>query len=308
MSRDPDPGRARGGRGHVSTTPFDPYTFIGRYRPRHDPNWPRIAPFVRQVCLAAPPNSYIRTHRLLRSASMLANFCDERGIALTPDTALHPDTVAYFVEVALAGSKSAREYRGELHYLAKHNTLKAPWRPEQRLPGRKYPLAYSLAELTSLRLLARSQPTDLKRQAARAFLALGLGVGADGGWVARVGPEHVCEVGGALGVRVPDQDRFVPAWPAYVDELRDLAATVPTECLVGKASTSPNRVSSLVRQLHVPPGQVALSPSRLRATWKLEHLLAGTPLPYLLDLAGVQSLRGVESLLPDLRRRLEGRA
>ena len=124
--------------------------------------------------------------------------------------------------------------------------------------------------------------------------------------VTRVRADDVL-VDGAVLVRVGDpMARVVPVLARWESDVLELAATADDEFLVGGYSTSRNRASALTASLMVPPGHPKLSCARLRSTWLLWHLMAGTRLP---ELAGAAGLQGV-TVLSDLLGRCptDGRA
>ena len=157
---------------------------------------------------------------------------------------------------------------------------------------------YSAPEVQLLRSDALGQPTASRRRAARALLALGLGTGLDGRWVTRVGARDV--VRSALGVHVVVGEpaaRHVVARAQWEDELVALAATAGDEFLVGGRSMSARRTGHLTAQLLVPTGHPRLAPARLRSTWLVAHLEAGTRLPELARAAGLQGVTVLSDLL-----------
>ena len=83
----------------------------------------------------------------------------------------------------------------------------------------------------------------------------------------------------------------------WEDEVLELAATAEDAFLVGGHSTVKNRASSLAASLVVPPGHPRLSAARLRSTWLLWHLNAGTRLPELAAAAGLQGITVLSDLL-----------
>ena len=90
--------------------------------------------------------------------------------------------------------------------------------------------------------------------------------------------------------------------------MAELAATAGDEFLVGGYSMSRNRASSLIARLEVPPGHPRLSLPRLRSTWLLWHLNAGTRLPELAAAAGLQGVAMLSDLLGDVPPLPEGDA
>jgi len=91
--------------------------------------------------------------------------------------------------------------------------------------------------------------------------------------------------------------RVVPVLPRWESDVLELAATADHEFLVGGCSTSRNRASALTASLMVPSGHPKLSCARLRSTWLLWHLIAGTRLPELAAAAGLQGVTVLSDLL-----------
>ncbi|MGA7417192.1 MAG: hypothetical protein WBW80_04305 [Acidimicrobiales bacterium] len=158
---------------------------------------------------------------------------------------------------------------------------------------------YTAAEIETLAVDARRQCTGRRIRAARAIMALGVGAGLDGRWVARVKAEDVLFKDPVVLVRVgKPAPRSVPVLAQWEAEIVDLASTAGDQFLVGGYSTSRNRASSLASDLEAPPGHPRLSASRLRSTWLLSHLDAGTRLPELAAAAGLEGVTVVSDLLP----------
>jgi len=80
----------------------------------------------------------------------------------------------------------------------------------------------------------------------------------------------------------------------------ELAATADHEFLVGGYSTSRNRASALTASFEAPPGHPKLSCARLRSTWLLWHLMAGTRLSELAAAAGLRGVTVLSDLLADV--------
>lgn len=149
-----------------------------------------------------------------------------------------------------------------------------------------------------LRSDALDQPTPVRRRAARGFLALGLGAGLDGRWASRVAARNISRSASAVHVRVGEpvaSDVVVLA--EWEDELVELAATAGDEFLVGGCSTSARRTGHLIAELVVPTGHPRLAPARLRSTWLMTHLQAGTRLPELCRAAGLSGVTVLSDLL-----------
>jgi hypothetical protein len=112
-----------------------------------------------------------------------------------------------------------------------------------------------------------------------------------------------------VGVRVGEPSpRLVPVLANWEDEILELVANAGDEFLVGGLSSSRNRASSLTERLVVPPGHPRLSAARLRSTWLLWHLEAGTRMPELAAAAGLKGVTVLSDLLELVRPMPEGQA
>ena len=219
-----------------------------------------------------------RTRRVLRR---LVDFATAQGLPLDREVILDPDSVERFVEVSLAGERSAATYRSTLRRVAPLLTRSAPWEPRPTSLGRHGLVApYSEVEVKILCQDAALQPNESRRRAALALLALGLGAGLDGRWVAKVRATDVVKRGRFVIVSVgAPAARSVVVRAKWEHAVLDLASSAGSAFLVGGSSVSSNRTSHLTDSLVVPTGHPRLVPSRLRSTWLLGHLLAGTRLP-----------------------------
>jgi hypothetical protein len=158
---------------------------------------------------------------------------------------------------------------------------------------------YTRDEVELLKVDAVHQPTAARGRAFRAFLALGLGAGLDGRWVGSVEAADVVRRHGMVAVRVgPPAPRFVVVRAQWEVEVLALAHSAGSDWLMGGRSTTRQRVADKTKRLVVPSTHPALSPSRLRSTWLLEHLEAGTRLLELARAAGFEGLTTLTDLLP----------
>jgi hypothetical protein len=228
-----------------------------------------------------------RTRRLLQR---LSEWATAEGMALDREIILDPDTVERFVSVALAEDRSAATYRAVLRRVGPLLTRRAPWEPRPTAVARR-PLAppYSPQEVDLLLDDAGTQPTFSRQRAAFAFLALGLGVGLDGRWATRVTAHDVNRCGDGVVVRVGDPSaRSIVALASWEDALLGLADLADGQFLVGGRTWSNRKTGALVERLITPTGHPRLAPARLRSTWLLWHLQAGTRLPELCRAAGLR--------------------
>jgi len=276
--------------------------WIAGYSPRgvSAGEWEAIRPFILHCLWRLPHAGLAGTSRTARVLSRLALWATSQGLSLEPETVLDPDSVERFVQLDLADDRSSATYRSVLRRVGPLLTTKAPWEPRpSSVARRQVAQPYSSEEVRILEADVNGQRTLARRRAGRALLALGAGAGLDGRWVTRVGPDDLTSESGTLLVRVgAPAARMVPVRWNWAHEVAALAKEAGTEFLVGGRSTSRRRASHLVANLEVPPGHPKLSAARLRSTWLLEHLEAGTRLPELAAAAGLSGVTVLSDLLP----------
>lgn len=237
--------------------------------------------------------------RCKRILLRLALWATAEGVPLDREAILDPETVERFCAVGLAGESSRATHRSDLRRMAQNLTRKAPWEiPPVPLARRNVVAPYAPTGVTLLRSDAHDQPTAARRRGARALLALGLGAGLDGRWVARVVAGDVMRRGLVVEVSVGEPaPRRIVVRADWEEELLELAATAGSGCLLGRHSSSRHRVGDFVKRLYRPAGHPRLSPARLRSTWLASHLRDGTRLPELCAAAGLQGFEVLSDLM-----------
>jgi len=151
---------------------------------------------------------------------------------------------------------------------------------------------YTSKELVSLRSWASGQSTPGRRANAAVLMGAGAGAGLSASEISglHVGDIEVDADGVLLHVR-EGRVRSVPVLDEWCDGLRDRAEQLPSDAFAfreNRAGHYPNLVSNFVAR----SGRVGVKPQsqRLRATWIVRHLTAGTRVVELLQAAGVESL------------------
>ena len=133
------------------------------------------------------------------------------------------------------------------------------------------------------------------------MVLLGLDAGLDGGWNTKVRGTAVSRVGDVVVVAVPDPvARLVVVRAAYATALLELAAA-GEGLLVSEHKVSKNSPSKLAADITIDGGRLEFSPARLRSTWLVAHLEAGTQLPVLLRAAGMRTFGSLGDLLGFVR-------
>ena len=249
-----------------------------------------VAEMAAELGLTQSPSD-CRTRRLL---IRLFEWSAAEGLPLDREIVLDPDTVERFSDIGLAGESSRATYRSVLRRVGPLLTKKAPWVPRpSALARRQVAPHYSAHEVETLKTDARLQPTESRCRAARAFIALGLGVGLDGRGASKVQACDLKRAGSALFVHTGEpQAREIVCVAEWEAQLADLAATAGDEFLIGGRSTSSKRTGNLIDSLHVPTGHPKVAPARLRSTWLVGHINAGTRLPELREAAGLKGCHG----------------
>jgi integrase len=168
---------------------------------------------------------------------------------------------------------------------------------DEREPDRERPMGnsdtvrpYSQAEIAALYSWATGQPDGERYSSAMTLLALGLGAGLTGSEIARlkIGDIQVDDKGVIVHV-AGTRPRDVPVlreWEGMLLERvtgRDAGSWAFRE---GREGENRNLVTDFAARSR---GEVGLQARRMRATWIVHHLDAGTPLAALLVAAGFQS-------------------
>ncbi len=276
--------------------------WIAAYVPRSVPSplWEStLRPFVVPALHDLAPQGIASASQAAWALTRLAAWCVGEAIPLDREVVLDPDTVERFTSVGLKGEPSRGTYRAILRRIGRTLTVSAPWEPlAEPTTHRAVALPYLGEEIDAIAQDACDQSNPARRRAARAMVALGAGAGLDGRWVTKVRGTDVIESPDALLVRVgPPTPRLVPVLAAHEDEARSLAAEAEDEYLVGGTTLQRNKASAIVARLEIGHGNPRLSCSRLRSTWLVHHLSAGTRLPELARAAGLSGVTVLSDLL-----------
>jgi hypothetical protein len=242
--------------------------------------------------------------RCIRALAYLTSWCVDQHIPIDVEHVLDPDTVERYCSEGLSGTDaSVSRVRGDLRRLGRTLTATAPWEPlAAPLSRTKLVPPYSRAELAVIERDIARQATALRRQTAKAAWLLGLGAGLDGRWNTKVRGTAVKKVGGLAVVEVPDPAaRRVVVRAGFAEDLLGLAAVAGEGLVVGDRKVSKNSPSEFAADITIDQGRIQFSPARLRSTWLVAHLEAGTQLPTLLEAAGMRTFGSLGDLLRFVR-------
>lgn len=265
--------------------------------------WTRIAPFVREMVRAAAPGTPYSQKQLYPVMAMMARWAVETaGYPLKVKMIFHPSTVDRFSRQGLSHYTTA----GRATMRSKLRSMSTALLGEDREPDRDIRIQrsdpqapYAEPELAALLSWCSVQHSPERRSSAKALLALGLGAGLTGREICSIAAANVEVDGDGILIYVPQPtSRRVPVIREWEGFLRERLEYIGHEGWVfrsGQAGSNANLITDFVTRSNQ---RVPLRARRMRATWLVRHLSAGTPLPALLEAAGLKSGEALDRLLP----------
>jgi hypothetical protein len=261
-------------------------------------HWVHIAGFVRATVLAAGPLVPYSTRTLLSTVSWYVLWCWQAACApLTPADVFTPSLIEEWVTTGCPpswGIRGRASTRSMLLRVSEALAPDAPGAPRRPLPATVGKAPYTSAEVLAIRGWASAQTTRRKTLDATAVCACGLGAGLRRDEVVTLRPADVIvdDLGVALSVSGPDA-RIVAVtadWEEEVAAVAQAALEDGADWLVtpGRRSTDGRLVANLIRNCH--PATPRPDLQRMRSTWIVRHLTAGTLPAALVPAAGVDGL------------------
>ena len=272
---------------HYVYTPLIPHEY-----------WTQICEFVQSTVRAAAPLTTYSEKQLYPITARLALWAwQTASLPLEVGVVFSPPVIDRFTSQGLPQyTKAGRNtMRSRLRRMA--DVLLG----DEREPDRERPMGnsdavrpYSQAEIAALYSWANGQPDGERYSSAMTLLALGLGAGLTGSEIARLkigdiqvdNEGVVVHVGGTRPREVP----VLREWERMLVERvtgRDPGSWAFRE---GQEGGNRNLVTDFAARSR---GEVGLQARRMRATWIVGHLSSATPLPVLLQAAGLQSPAGL---------------
>ena len=266
--------------------------------------------FVTEQIIRLDPPGVPRAKKCALQLAKLARWCHRHGMDLDVEQVLHPDTVERYCEVALANDPHRGDYRSMLRSIGPVLTKKAPWQPPPvAMKSRKVAAPYDAETVAGFVHDMTRQSTPRRRQSFTAMVALGLGAGLDGRWLHLVYGSDVDQIDGTTMVEVPDPaPRVVPVRDAWAATVRELAEQADDGLLFGGERPRKNLVNRRASDFDLSQDTPKPNAARLRSTWLVAHLAAGTRLPELVEAAGLQGITTLSDLLPAVERLDPGQA
>ncbi|MGV2984406.1 hypothetical protein ACNPNP_11955 [Microbacterium sp. AGC85] len=260
-----------------------------RYKPDlPQDDWLHIREFVVLAADDAIPRLAYAEASVVNAIAHHVDWCvNVAGYSMTRETVFRRDVIGAAASVMATSHSSTRGRRRSLLLRVGEVLGVIPVaRPLSPLAASTPSAPYTLDEIGGISRWAYNQ-LDRKILPARVVVALGFGAGLPPRDLCSVRPVDVWGHGRAVQLA----DRVVPVSEDWRDELREIVALSPDESaplfrpsIAGSKNTVTNFVASCA------DAGIRPSVQRMRATWLVEHLTAGTPMQDLLAAAGLQSM------------------
>lgn len=282
---------------------------ITDYRPATIPDraWNRIADFTRAVAADTQTRhgNRFNTRDLMGALAHHVHWVtDAACLPLDRSVVFHRDVIEdYIAHGTPTLSPGSRTTRRSFLLRAAEAVLPDDERVARLHPHHKDAPArpYSEFEQRALRSWAVGQTTAQRRLDCHTILALGLGAGLGTSDMLSLRAEQidVDDQGVVIHVTRPGVERDVPVLAAWEQPLINvLAARGLDDWVVGvrRAGVYKNWMTQFLRRA-LPERGVTVEIARLRNTWLVHHITAGTPLGPLAFAAGLETFRTIEKVL-----------
>jgi integrase len=271
------------------------------YRPIYAlPYWTVIGEFIDDAVADASSASGRAQRALYPATVAFVLWCwQSRGTPLERARIFRWASVEEFIHLGMKqytrGSKATHRASLSLMVEALNPAEHAPAR--RAIPRSEPTKPYTPPEIAALHSWATSQGTSRRRRDAIALLALGLGAGL--------------ATRELLGVRVADVDtrndhlyvivresrpRVVPFLPEWQRPLwRIIGDLKPADWIFrpGRTGVNPGQITDFLQRART---DLDVRPSRMRTTWLVGHLTAGTPPRVLLRISGLTNLAALDKI------------
>ncbi len=274
--------------------------FVPTIPARH---WEVLEDLVREVVADTNPATVSDTTQTLSTVTTYVHWCwKTAGLPLDRDVLFEFRMIEAFIAarpIPTWSESSYRNHRSKLRQVTR--ALRGRVASGQPSPIKTNPVEppYTDSQIVTLRNWAITQSTPQRRFDATVLLALCLGAGLTAGDIADFRGRDVLidDEGIILRVTGP-RPRYVPVlqeWETWLCAAAD--QTDPDIYLFGRqrTGTSRNFIANFVAKCS--PIKPAVSTHRMRATWQVRHLNAGTPLAAFVEAAGIDSLSTITKYL-----------
>lgn len=266
--------------------------------------WAAIEDFVRSAVEECGSQTAYSARELLTASARHIRWCwATGGLPLEREVIFHRNTIAEYIAHGCAHMSKASAGNRRSQLLRMSELLLSP----QQRTGRLAPLPppdpsrpYSASDVTALRSWAIGQSTQYMVVNCHVLLALGFGAGLSAAEItAACASDVVIDSEGVLVSVRGSRARLVPVLAEWEQPLIEVAdAAIQSELYVfrpRRESTHKNLITNFIDKTN--QGRVRVSTQRMRATWIVTHLSAGSPVKPLIAAAGVDSLEALTRYL-----------
>lgn len=259
--------------------------------------WPVIAPFVKAALTDSALTSQHQAASLTSALARHVYWCWQQGYPLERNVVLRREIIAASVAAGSVGVSPRTQSSLRSRLLRLSETLVEGPNRHPRIPAIPVSDAqapYTDREVTLLRSWATNQNTTYRTVNATMILALGLGAGLVAREMAGVTAADITvdDDGVLVSVTAGARPRTVPVlgeWEATIGTVAQAAMRSNMWLLLPRRRDAYNRNMLSNFTLDTINRPFSINAGRLRATWLVRHLTAGTPVNLLADAAGLAS-------------------
>lgn len=271
------------------------------YRPINAlPYWDQIGNFIDMAVTDAAQGDRSRRAIYPAVAPFVLWCWRTRGLPLKRERVFRRSIADDFVQRGMPGylAGSRATHRSSLYRVIEALDTDSSGAAGRPIPRRAPTEPYTAAEVAQLHSWAVAQGTERRRIDAMMLLVLGLGCGLTSKELQAVRVEDLIIRPNLAQVTVWDsRPRVVPISPVWSERL----GTVSPQLVRGTWAFRPGRSSARDGQitdfLMRARTNHDIRPVRMRATWLIEHLAAGTSPAELLRISGLQQLAALDRLM-----------
>jgi hypothetical protein len=249
-----------------------------------------IASYVADLAHAAR-NAPYSPAELTRAFSQLVRWAIELGLPMDRQIVLSESILSAFIANGLPQFTDAGRSNVRAQLRSMRTALDGAQKPLP-LSSADSSAPYSKADIRRLRSWAGAQATEEYRRDAISILCLGVGAGLAAGEIAELRGDAIRVDSQGVQVVVADsRPRTVQVrreWEEPLIDHRKSCATDDYFIRPKRKTGSRNFLSNLIERSAGPDFRP--QSQRMRATWIVQHLTAGTLMGVLMEAAGVQSL------------------
>ena len=267
--------------------------------------WEAIGPFVREAVRDCDLKTRYSAQELMVVTARHVHWCwTTGGLELARAVIFRREVIGEYIARGCPQMTRASAGNRRSQLLRMSELLLPPQDRVDRLAPMPTSTAlspYTQADLVALRSWASGLNTHYRQVQAHLLLSLGLGAGMSNAEIlaARSCHLHVDSEGALIEV-VGSRPRIVPVLATWEEPLVDFAKARPLDSqqfIFRPRRTSQNNhtIGNFVDRTR--PGLVKPTAQRMRVTWIVTHLIAGSPLAALVTAAGVDSLEALTRYL-----------